>query len=113
LLVDARASPSQALPPRLLELLSQYALTRDINTLHQVLKLWPNYRVERVLERSSRRSFLLFREDDVLLPLLLAVAVPAQSPQTPAVMDLARPIAPDDIARFARSGASLLRWSPP
>ena len=54
----------------LMQVLSTYQVTRDVNILRSVQSRWPSLEVSRVVDHQSRKSFLVFRTQGNLLPLV-------------------------------------------
>jgi hypothetical protein len=111
-LADASATaPDGAIPPGLPGLLRHYRATQDINSLASVARLWPEIELRRVVEKSSRRVLLVLRGKQGLLPIVMSLSPPLIGREEPADVRLSATPGPEELKRFAESGACFLTWS--
>ncbi len=94
-----------ALPDRLVNLLRLYQSTQDINALRAIQQLWPHYRIRRIVDRNSRRAFLLVEDRGKLLPIVTNLAY---SPTGQFFSRAAIPIEANRVRQFVDSNAVFL-----
>ena len=103
--VESAATDTGDIPPQLLRLLELYQTTQDINALAAIRKLWPDYRLLRVVDRNTRRGFLVIFDGPRLLPVVSSLAF---APSKRGTMRVTIPPSADAIQAFADSSAVFL-----
>ena len=99
------------LPRSLLAVIRRYMRTRDIQTLRRFQKEWPEITTLRFVDQSSRRAFLIFYQDGLMLPVIARLAWSRSlllDDEPPDDAMLKAPLSASDIRSFAESTAPLL-----
>lgn len=105
--VRPEAGPFGPVDPALRSQVDLYRTRQDIVALQRLLSRWPSYRYERVIDRSSKQSFLLIRASEARLPLVANLSeLTGKAPHTVR----AKGTEADEVRRFIDSRASWLEF---
>lgn len=98
-------------PAQVLELLEHYHSTQDINVLHAIQTRWPDLRLRRILDRGTRKAFLVLEKGGKVLPAAMSLT---WNPKLflrggeDLRQEVPYPPAADRVRQFIRSGALFL-----